>query len=136
MRLVRAVMQDRSSAGAVAMLALLLLLLQGITAGFAHGSIAAMSIGTDEIICSSHMSDGVTVKQNQQPATKKGNDCCGTLCRLAFAAAIALVVSPTEMTGGIATSIDLTFFHSETGSPPATANRESQPRGPPLNPHI
>lgn len=135
MGFVRRIMQDRSSAGAVAMLALLLFLLQGLTTGVAHGNMAAMSIGADGVICSTHMPDGATGKQNQNPA-KQANDCCGTLCRLAFAGAVALLASPIELTGGIATSVDLAFFYPDATSPPPTANRDSQPRGPPLLPHL
>lgn len=135
MGFVRRIMQDRSSAGAVAMLALLLFLLQGLTTGVAHGNMAVMSIGADGVICSTHMPDGATGKQNQNPA-KQANDCCGTICRLAFASAVALLASPTELAGGIATSVDLAFFYPDATSPPLTANRESQPRGPPFFPHL
>ncbi|SCX35005.1 DUF2946 family protein [Agrobacterium rosae] len=129
MRLIRKIMQDRSSAGAIAMLALLLFLLQGLTNGVANGSMAAMALSADEIICSSHMPDGASGKQD--PAGKLANNCCGTLCRLATASAITLPAVPTEPVIGFALTLQVSFQHAEAKRSPQPPNRESQPRAPP-----
>lgn len=132
MRFIRKIMQDQSSASAVALLALLLFLLQGLANGVAHGSMAAMALQADGIICSSHAPDGAAGQQN--PAPQKANDCCGTLCRLASTSAAALLVTPTELVGREAPNVEIRFFHAGTTSPQRTINRESQPRGPPAIP--
>lgn len=132
MRFIRKIMQDKSSAGAIAMLTLLLFLLQGLANGVANGSMAALALEADGIICSSHMPDGVTGKQD--PAGKLANNCCGTLCRLASASAAALLVTPIELVGSDAPKVEISFFHHDAASPPLTINRDSQPRGPPIAP--
>jgi hypothetical protein len=132
MRFIRKIMQDRSSAGAIATLALLLFLLQGLANGVAHGSMAAMALAADDIICSSHMPEGATGKQD--PASKADKSCCGTLCRLASASAVALLVTPTELAGNVVPKIDVTFLHHEATLPPSPPNRDSQPRAPPIPP--
>ncbi len=132
MKFVRKIMQDRSSAGAVAMLALLLFLLQGLANGVSNGSMAAMALSADEIICSSHTPAGATGKQDT--GTKAADNCCGTLCRLASASAVALLVTPTELTASIVPKVDVAFLHHDAHLPPAPPNRESQPRAPPFAP--
>ena len=129
MKLFRKVIQDQSSAGAIAVLALLLFLLQGLANGVAHGSMAATALAAEDIICSSHAPDGGTAKPS--PAQKLAGDCCGTLCRLASATFTALLVSPTEIAGRVVPDITLTHWPLDDGQRPAPPNREAQPRGPP-----
>lgn len=133
MKLIRKIMQDRSSAGAIAMLALLLFLLQGLANGVAHGNMAGMALAADDIICSTHAPAGTSEKQN--PAGKIANDCCGTLCRLASTSAAALLVSPAELSGYLAPKVEITFLRQPTDLPSAAPNRDSQPRGPPAASH-
>jgi hypothetical protein len=130
MRLIRKIMQDRSSAGAIATLALLLFLLQGLTNGVANGNMATMALASDGVICSTHMPDGVTGKQD--PAGKLANTCCGTLCRLAATAAAAIIDAPTELIAPIVSTSDVGFNAAYAKPAPPPPNRESQPRAPPL----
>ncbi|MDR6102591.1 hypothetical protein QE369_002788 [Agrobacterium larrymoorei] len=133
MKLIRRIMQDRSSAGAVAVLALLLFLLQGLANGVAHGSMAATALAADDIICAAHMPDGVT--QKQSPAEKLANSCCGTLCRLASASFTALLASPTEIAGRVVPHVHVTLWRWNENKISAPPTREQQPRGPPSPSH-
>lgn len=128
MGFIRRIMQDRSSAGAIAMLAVLLFLLQG----FASGNMAMAALAADEIICSSHMPEGGSGKQN--PAGKIADDCCGTLCRLASATAAALPVIPVERADNIFPAVEVTFLNIDAALPPSPPNLESRPRAPPSAP--
>lgn len=129
MKLIRRIMQDRSSAGAVAVLALLLFLLQGLANGVAHGSMAATALAADDIICAAHMPDNGT--QKQSPAEKLANSCCGTLCRLASASFTALLASPSEIAGRVVPHVHVTFWRWSENKSSAPPTREQQPRGPP-----
>ena len=133
MRFIRKIMQDRSSAGAIATLALLLFLLQGLTNGVANGNMAAMALASDGVICSTHMPDGATGKQD--PAGKLANNCCGTLCRLAANAAVAVVEAPLELVAPIVPKAEIGFSAAYATPAPPPPNRESQPRAPPLRSH-
>lgn len=133
MKLIRRIMQDRSSAGAVAVLALLLFLLQGLANGVAHGSMAATVLVADEIICAAHMPDAGT--QKQSPAEKLANSCCGTLCRLASTSFTALLASPTEIAGRIVPHVHVTLWRWTENKIAAPPTREQQPRGPPSLSH-
>ncbi|MBB3948297.1 hypothetical protein GGQ73_004273 [Rhizobium skierniewicense] len=132
MKFVRKIMQDRSSAGAVAMLALLLFLLQGLATGVANGSMAATALSADDVICSSHTPASAIDKKDT--GTKAADNCCGALCRLASASAVALLVTSTELTVGTVPKTDVASLHHDAGLLPAPPNRESQPRAPPFNP--
>ncbi|MDQ1186372.1 hypothetical protein QE408_003515 [Agrobacterium larrymoorei] len=133
MKLIRRIMQDRSSAGAVAALALMLFLLQGLANGVAHGSMAATALAADDIICAAHMPDGGT--QKQSPAEKLANSCCGTLCRLASASFTALLASPTEIAGRVVPHVHVTLWRWNENKISAPPTREQQPRGPPSPSH-
>ncbi len=130
MRFIRKIMQDRSSAGAIATLALLLFLLQGLVNGVANGNMASVALAAGDIICSSHMPEGASGKQD--PAGKLANNCCGTLCRLATAAAITLPDLPTEPISGFTLAFEVRFQHAEAKLSPQPPNRDSQPRAPPF----
>lgn len=131
MGLIRKIMQDRSSAGAVAMLALLLFLLQGLANGAASGSMTALLLATDDIICSTHAPEGTTGKHD--PAGKLANNCCGTLCRLAAASATALPVTAAELAGATIPEMETAFLPPRIERPSTPPNRDSQPRAPPLS---
>ena len=133
MKLIRRIMQDRSSAGAVAVLALLLFLLQGLANGVAHGSMAATVLAADEIICSAHMPGSDAGKQS--PAEKLANSCCGTLCRLASASFTALLASPGEIAGRVVPHVQVTLWRWSESKISAPPTREQQPRGPPSPSH-
>ncbi|MGV1986938.1 DUF2946 family protein [Agrobacterium sp. 22-221-1] len=132
MGFIRRIMQDRSSAGPIAMLAVLLFLLQGLANGLTSGNMAMAALATDEIICSSHMPEGGSSKQN--PADKIADDCCGTLCRLASATAAALPVIPIERADNILPAIEVAFPNVDAALPPSPPNLESRPRAPPSAP--
>ncbi|UXS39731.1 DUF2946 domain-containing protein [Agrobacterium tumefaciens] len=132
MGFIRRIMQDRSSAGAIAMLAVLLFLLQGLANGLTSGNMAMAALAADEIICSSHMPEGGSSKQN--PAGKIADDCCGTLCRLASATAAALPVIPIERADNILPTVEVAFLNVDAVLPPSPPNLESRPRAPPSAP--
>lgn len=132
MGFIRRIMQDRSSAGAIAMLAVLLFLLQGLANGLTSGNMAMAALAADEIICSSHMTEGGSGKHN--PAGKIADDCCGTLCRLASATAAALPVIPVERADNILPAVEVTFLNIHAALPPSPPNLESRPRAPPSAP--
>lgn len=134
MKLIRRIMQDRSSAGAVAVLALLLFLLQGLANGVAHGSMAATALAADDIICAAHMPDGGTKKQS--PVEKLARSCCGTLCRLASTSFTALLASPSEIAGRIVPHVHVTLWRWNERKISAPPTREQQPRGPPTSFHV
>jgi hypothetical protein len=132
MGFIRRIMQDRSSAGAIAMLAVLLFLLQGLANGLTNGNMAMAALAADEIICSSHMPEGGSGKQ--KPAGKIADDCCGTLCRLASAKVAALPVIPIERADNILPAVEVAFLNVDAALPPSPPNLESRPRAPPSAP--
>lgn len=138
MGFIRRIMQDRSSAGAIATLAVLLFLLQGLANGLTSGNMAMAALAADEIICSSHMPEGGSGKQDpaQNPAGKIAADCCGTLCRLASATIATLPVTPVERADRIIPTDEVTFLHFDAALPPSPPNLESRPRAPPVPPQI
>ncbi len=132
MKIIRRIIRDRSSSGAIAALALLLLLLQGLASGYAHGSMSGTILSSKEIICSSHAPDGATGEH--APGKLPADGCCGTLCRLASISFAALVVSPAEVAGSLVPHVAFTPWpHAHALDAPGT-NRESQPRAPPHAP--
>lgn len=132
MRFIRRIMQDRSSAGAIATLAVLLFLLQGLANGMTSGNMAMAALAADDIICSSHMPDGSAGKQD--PAGKLGDNCCGTLCRLASNTIAALPVTPFERRDNVNPPVELAFADRDAVLPPSPPNLESRPRAPPALP--
>ncbi|CAN7435494.1 DUF2946 domain-containing protein [Agrobacterium tumefaciens] len=128
---IRRIMQDRSSAGAIATLAVLLFLLQGLTNGLTSGNMAMAALAADEVICSSHMPEGPA---KQDPAGKIAADCCGTLCRLASATIATLPVTPVERADRIVTADEVAFLNFDAALPPSPPNLESRPRAPPTPP--
>jgi len=124
-------MQDRSSAGAIATLAVLLFLLQGLANGLTSGNMAMAALAADEVICSSHMPEGPA---KQDPAGKIAADCCGTLCRLASATIATLPVTPVERADRIVTTDEVAFLNFDAALPPSPPNLESRPRAPPTPP--
>ncbi|KRA61026.1 MULTISPECIES: DUF2946 family protein [Rhizobium/Agrobacterium group] len=128
---IRRIMQDRSSAGAIATLAVLLFLLQGLANGLTSGNMAMAALATDEVICSSHMPEGPA---KQDPAGKIAADCCGTLCRLASATIATLPVTPVERADRVVTTDEVAFLNFDAALPPSPPNLESRPRAPPTPP--
>lgn len=124
-------MQDRSSAGAIATLAVLLFLLQGLANGLTSGNMAMAALATDEVICLSHMPEGPA---KQDPAGKIAADCCGTLCRLASATIATLPVTPVERADRVVTTDEVAFLNFDAALPPSPPNLESRPRAPPTPP--
>lgn len=133
MGIIRRIMQDRSSAGAIATLAILLFLLQGLANGLTRGNMAMAALATDEIICSTHMPEGGAGKQD--PAGKIADDCCGTLCRLASATIATLPVTPVERANRIIPTGEVAYVKFDAALPPSPPNLESRPRAPPASPH-
>lgn len=131
MGFIRRIMQDRSSAGAIATLAVLLFLLQGLANGLTSGNMAMAALAADEIICSSHMPEG---GGKQDPAGKIAADCCGTLCRLASATIATLPVTPVERADRITPTDEVAFVNFDAALPPSPPNLESRPRAPPSAP--
>lgn len=121
-------MQDRSSAGAIATLAVLLFLLQGLANGLTSGNMAMAAFAADDVICASHMPEGPA---KQDPAGKIAADCCGTLCRLASATIATLPVTPVERADRIVTTDEVAFLNFDAALPPSPPNLESRPRAPP-----
>ncbi|WP_174020512.1 DUF2946 family protein [Agrobacterium fabrum] len=134
MGFIRRIMQDRSSAGAIATLAILLFLLQGLASGLTTSNIAMAALAADEIICSSHIPDGSAGKRD--PVGKIAGDCCGTLCRLASATIATLPVTPVERADRIIASGEVAFVNFDAALPPSPPNLESRPRAPPASPHV
>lgn len=136
MGFIRRIMQDRSSAGAIATLAVLLFLLQGLANGLASGNMAMAALAADEIICSSHMPEGGSGKQNpaQNPAGKTADSCCGTLCRLASTTIATLPVTSVERADSTVPPVEIVFLNRDAASPPSPPNLESRPRAPPSTP--
>ncbi|WP_312361489.1 DUF2946 family protein [Agrobacterium sp.] len=128
---IRRIMQDRSSAGAIATLAVLLFLLQGLANGLTSGNMAMAALAADEVICSSHMPEGPA---KQDPAGKIAADCCGTLCRLASATIATLPVTPVERADRVVTTDEVAFLNFDAALPPSPPNLESRPRAPPTPP--
>ncbi|WP_455273122.1 hypothetical protein [Rhizobium herbae] len=100
MKTLRLVLRDRVSAGAMTALVAVMLFMQGLLAGVAHGTMASAAADPFNIICVSH--DGSLEQRLPGDApVKPGHDLCATLCQLAAGYTSALpgrsadIASPT-----------------------------------------
>ena len=132
MVLFRTLMRDRSSAGAIAMLAALLFLLQGLVGGFAHGAMAAQALDPAQIICSMHGTSGQSDGQTK-PGTTKSGECCTAACRI-FSMASQAILSADSVPVEVALVEAATrSIQSDDRPQPQRRRLLSQARAPPLS---
>lgn len=86
-------MRDRSSAGAIATLAALLFLAQGLVGGLAHGAMLAQAHDPLQVICSFHGTSDSSGNQHQNGG--KADQCCTTACRI-FSMASHAILATTD----------------------------------------
>ena len=124
-------MRDRSSAGAIAALAALLFLAQGLVGGFAHGSMLAQAHDPLEIICGLHDTENPTDSQH-----KTGGDadqCCTTACRIFSMASHAIPTTTDAATPGRSASLETASVEQAETPQPQRRRLLAQPRAPPLS---
>lgn len=141
MKIMRLLLRDRITAGAIAVLVAYLLLLQGALSGMAQGtmtatmqaSMTASAVDPLHALCSSSGIAADPANNDGAPA-KKALDCpCGTLCRLASTAMPAILGGQTGFIP-IATPVALHIpFPADNVSPPALRGLIGEPRAPPLS---
>ncbi len=94
MKLIRHLLKDRLSVGAIAALIGYVLLLQGLVAGFSQGAMAASALDPLHVICASDGTISTAAKEpGGSPVDKAFNCPCATLCQLASTAAPAVLGS-------------------------------------------
>jgi hypothetical protein len=137
MKIMRLLLRDRVSAGAIAVLVAYLLLLQGVLSGMAQAtmiaSMAASAVDPLHVLCSSSGTAADPANNDGAPA-RKAPDCpCGTLCRLASTAMPAILDGQTGLIP-IATPVALdVHFPTDNVPPPALRGLIGEPRAPPLS---
>lgn len=138
MRIMRLLLRDRVSAGAIAVLVAYLLLLQGALSGMAQGTMqgtmAASAVDPLHAICSSSGTTSIDPASNDGAPAKKAPDCpCGTLCRLASTAMPGIIDGQTGLMP-IATPVALdVHFPADDVPPPALRGLIGEPRAPPIS---
>ena len=87
MKAMRLLLRDRASAGTIAVLIAYSLLLQGLLAGMAQGTLATSAVDPLHVICTSSGAVSVAPDDENGSSPVKSIHCpCATLCRLACAA--------------------------------------------------
>jgi hypothetical protein len=130
MQLFRTLMRDRSSAGAIAMLAALLFLLQGLVGGFAHGAMVAQANDPSQIICSLHGTDQSDGKS--KPGTAKQGECCTAACRIFSIVSQAILPADGIAVPITATATVMLPTQADDARQPRRRWLLSQPRAPPV----
>ncbi|MEZ2128858.1 MULTISPECIES: DUF2946 family protein [unclassified Sinorhizobium] len=133
MKIMRLLLRDRVSAGAIAVLVAYLLLLQGALSGMAQATVAASAVDSLHVLCSSSGIAADPANNDGAPA-KKALDCpCGTLCRLASTAMPAILDGQTGVIP-IATPVALdVHFPANNVFLPALRGLIGEPRAPPVS---
>ncbi len=90
MKTMRRILRERSTAGALAALVALMMLLQGVFAGMAQSAMAAAATEPPGIICSVHGAVSNEPAGRENPYGKGLTCPCATLCQLASGSAAAL----------------------------------------------
>ncbi len=85
------------SAGAIAALFAVMLLMQGLLGGVAQGSMASAAVDQFNLLCVSHEGDGLDQRLPSDGPVKSGHDLCATLCQLASGYTPALPGRPVEI---------------------------------------
>lgn len=130
MRLLRTMMRDRSSAGAIAALAALLFLAQGLVGGFAHGSMLAKAHDPLQVICGLHGTENPSDSQHQNDG--KADQCCTAACRIVSMASHAILATPDAVAPVRSASLE-TASVAQTAIPQSQRRRLlAQPRAPPF----
>ncbi|RJG43590.1 hypothetical protein D3Y55_04470 [Mesorhizobium sp. DCY119] len=92
MKLMRHLLKDRLSVGAIAALIGYMLLLQGLVAGFSQGAMAASALDPLHVICASDGTISTAAKDPAGSPVDKAFQCpCATLCQLAATATPAVL---------------------------------------------
>lgn len=101
MKILRLVLKDRLSAGAIAALVGFLLLAQGLFGGLAQGTMASAAVDPFNILCIAHETDAAQKRVPGDPV-QGAHDLCATLCQLAASVPpvlpshVAGIVSPVQ----------------------------------------
>jgi hypothetical protein len=136
MGMIRTVLRDRVSTGAITLLVACLLMIQGLLAGQAQGAMAGMATDPLQSICSMSGEISAAQAENDDPSHGsshgKGADCpCCTLCRLAsFAMPAILGADAVVAYSAVETVATISFVvEPAVGSP--RRGLIAQPRAPP-----
>ncbi len=130
MKILRPILRDRVSAGAIAALFAAMLLMQGLLSGIAQGTMASAAADPFNILCIAHQDGPQQTLPDGGPA-KAAHDLCATLCQLAAGYTPALpgrsvdIVSPAlsvvveiHFAAKPVPRIDLRSFFAEARAPP------------------
>ena len=92
MMMMRRILEDRVSATAIAVLAVYLLLLQGLIGGMSRSAMAASAVDPLRALCISTDVAATDSASKSNDPEKRAADCpCASLCRLAGTASPALI---------------------------------------------
>ena len=123
MAFLRLVLRDRMLASALALVLITLLLMQGLTVGFARSAMTGMMLGRGLVICAVSGPGSVSAAADDHRGDngQQGHpDCpCGVLCRLA---------------AGVLTAILIAVALLVLVTPRAQPSRPDAPRAPPPRP--
>jgi len=98
------------SAGAIAALFAVMLLMQGLLGGVAQGSMASAAVDPFNVLCVSHEGDGLDQRLPSDSPVKNGHDLCATLCQLASGHTPALPGRSVEIASPALRDAGETYF--------------------------
>lgn len=131
MRLIRQILSDRVLATAMAVVIAYMLVLQGLTGGYARASTISPAENPFHVICASAGTMDVAPENRSAPFTKKAECPCALLCRLANST-IPAVLGSVALTVATVGTIDHQTVAGPEKSPRHQPRRLiAEPRAPP-----
>jgi hypothetical protein len=134
MKLMRHLLKDRLSVGAIAALIGYMLLLQGLVAGFSQGAMAASALDPLHVICASDGTISTAAKDPGGSPVDKAFQCpCATLCQLAATSAPAILGEVVAFAYTAPKDTNAVCFEQAGVFQPALRGLLAEARAPPLS---
>ncbi|MCV9999018.1 DUF2946 domain-containing protein [Pararhizobium sp. YC-54] len=130
MKTLRLVLRDRVSAGAIAVLFAAMLLMQGLLAGVAHGTMASAAVNPFNILCVAH-EDGSQQSLPDGGPDKAAHDLCATLCQLAAGYTPALPGRSVDIASPVLGRVAEVYFAAKSAPRAVIRSFFAEARAPP-----
>ena len=130
MKTLRLVLRDRVSAGAIAVLFAAMLLMQGLLAGVANGTMASAAVEPFNILCIAH-EDGPQHSLPDGGPDKAAHDLCATLCQLATGYTPALPGRSVDIAAPVFSGAAEIYFAAKSAPRGAIRSFFAEARAPP-----
>lgn len=131
MKTLRLILRDRVSAGAMTALVAVMLLMQGLLAGVAHGTMASAAVDPFNIICIAHEDGPQQTLPDSGPA-KAAHDLCATLCQLAAGYTPALPGRSVDIAMPVVGRVAEVYFTSKSAVRVILPSSFAEARAPPF----